>query len=407
MVPVPPTGSGEPPSQGVSAGAFATIWLALFLDLLAFGIIIPVLPFYATHHGASPAVVSLLSTTFSLSQFVMSPVLGRISDQYGRRPVMLVSIAGSCASMLVLGFAGALWMVFVARLVSGMCNANVSTANAYVADRVAPRERARYMGMMGSAIGMGFVFGPALGGLLSSADHPERPFLFAAALAAVNWVMAFFLLPESHRPGGAATTARPAIAPWKAFGRLASVRGTPLAAMVVVAFGFFFAFAAMESTFALLTEARLGWDARHNGYIFSWIGVCLAASQAVILPRLVRRFGERRTLVIGLVVQGTGLVFTGLGGSVAAMVVAATCVACGNGLVSPSTSAIVSRVSTAEDQGLNLGIVQSASALARIVGPAIAGVLFEHVAHGAPMLLGAAIVALVAIFVAPRIVLER
>lgn len=404
--PVLPPGSGEPPATGVSAGAFATIWLALFLDLLAFGIIIPVLPFYATQHGASPAVVSLLSTTFSLSQFVMSPVLGRISDQYGRRPVMLVSIAGSCVAMLVLGFADALWMVFVARLVSGTCNANVSTANAYVADRVAPRERARYMGMMGSAIGMGFVFGPALGGLLSSPDHPERPFLFAAALAAVNWVMAFFLLPES-RKRGAVSTARPAIAPWKAFGRLASVRGTPLAAIVVVAFGFFFAFAAMESTFALLTEARLGWDARHNGYSFSWIGVCLAASQAVLLPRLVRRFGERRTLVIGLVVQGTGLVFAGLGGSVVAIVIAGTCVACGNGLVSPSTSAIVSRVSTAEDQGLNLGIVQSASALARIIGPAVAGVLFEHVAHGAPMLLGAAIVALVAIFVAPRIVLER
>jgi len=406
VLPVPPTASGDPPGGGVPIGAFATIWLALFLDLLAFGIIIPVLPFYATHHGASPAVVSLLSTTFSFSQFVMSPVLGRISDQFGRRPVMLVSIAGSCASMLVLGFAGSLWMVFLARLVSGACNANVSTANAYVADRVAPKERARYMGMMGSAIGLGFVFGPALGGLLSSADHPERPFLFAAALAAVNWVMAFFLLPESRKPGASAGPQR-SLAPWHAFGRLAAVRGTPLAAMVVVAFGFFFAFAAMESTFALLTEARLGWDARHNGYIFSWIGVCLAASQGVLLPRMVRRLGERSTLVIGLFVQGTGLVFAGLGGSVLAIIAAGTCVACGNGLVTPSTSAIVSRVSTADDQGLNLGIVQSAAALARIIGPAIAGVLFEHVAHGAPMLLGAAIVVLVAIFVAPRIQLER
>jgi multidrug resistance protein len=400
------TDSGQPPSNGVSAGAFATIWLALFLDLLAFGIIIPVLPFYATHHGASPAVVSLLSTTFSLAQFVMSPVLGRISDRYGRRPVMLVSIAGSCASMLVLGFAGALWMVFLARLVSGACNANVSTANAYVADRVAPKDRARYMGMMGSAIGLGFVFGPAIGGLLSGPEHPEMPFLVAAALAAVNWVMAFFLLPESRAPK-AASSARRSVSPLRAFGQLSAVRGTPLAAMVVVAFGFFFAFAAMESTFALLTEARLGWDARHNGYIFSWIGVCLAAAQGVLLPRLVRRFGERRTLVIGLVVQGTGLVLAGLGGSVLAIVAAGTCIATGNGLVSPSTSAIVSRVSTAEDQGLNLGIVQSAAALARIIGPAIAGSLFEHVAHGAPMLLGAAIVALVAIFVAPRVQLER
>lgn len=405
----PADGHGEPPTpptSGVPIGAFATIWLALFLDLLAFGIIIPVLPFYATHHGASPAVVSLLSTTFSFAQFVMSPVLGRVSDQFGRRPVMLVSIAGSIASMLVLGFAGALWMVFLARLVSGACNANVSTANAYVADRVPPRDRARYMGMMGSAIGLGFVFGPALGGVLSTADHPELPFLFAAGLAALNWIMAFFLLPESHKPSGV-VVARPAMAPWRAFGRLADVRGTPLAAMVVVAFGFFFAFAAMESTFALLTAARLGWDAQHNGYIFSWIGVCLAGSQGLLLPRVIRRFGERRTLVIGLVVQASGLVIAGLGGSVLAIIAASTFIASGNGLVSPSTSAIVSRLSTAEDQGLNLGIVQSAAALARIIGPAVAGLLFEHVAHGAPMLLGATIVVLVVLFVTPRIRLDE
>ena len=246
------------------------------------------------------------------------------------------------------------------------------------------------------------MFGPAIGGLLSVPDHPELPFLFAAALAAVNWIMAFFLLPESRAPQQSAAPAR-SVSPLKAFSRLASVRGTPLAAVVVMAFGFFFAFAAMESTFALLTEARLGWDARHNGYIFSWIGLCLAAAQGLLVPRLVRRFGERRTLVIGLVSQASGFAIAGVAWIVPAMVVAATCIACGNGLVTPSTSAIVSRVSTADDQGLNLGIVQSAAALARIVGPAVAGLLFEHVAHGAPMLLGAVIVGLVIVFVTPRI----
>lgn len=397
-------GGGAPPPVGappVGMGAFATIWITLFLDLFGFGIVIPVLPFYATEHGASPAVVALLATSFSLAQFVMSPVLGRLSDVHGRRPVMLVSIGGSCLSMLVLGFAGALWMVFLARLVSGVANANVSTANAYIADRVPPADRARYMGMMGSAIGMGFVFGPAVGGLLSTESMPELPFFFAASLAAVNFAMAWWWLPESRGPQHVGTQPRPS--PWSGLARLTEIRGTALGALAVVSFGFFIAFSAMESTFALLTKERLGWTARDTGYLFSLIGGCIAFSQAVLLGRLVRRFGEKRTLVIGMCVQASGLLVIGAASVVGAMVVGASLLATGNGLVSPVTSALVSRMSSAEEQGLNLGVIQSASALARIFGPAVAGVLFERVAPGAPMFVGAAVVVGVLVLVSPRI----
>lgn len=385
----------------VGMGAFATIWLALFLDLFGFGIVIPVLPFYATQHGASPTVVALLATTFSFAQFVMSPVLGRMSDVHGRRPIMLFSIAGSCMSMLVLGFAAALWMVFLARLVSGICNANVSTANAYIADRVPPADRARYMGMMGSAIGMGFVFGPAVGGLLSTEALPELPFFFAAGLAAVNFGMAWMWLPESRGPQRAGP-GRP-MSPFFALSRLKEVRGTALGALTVISFGFFIAFSAMEATFALLTEARLGWTARDTGYVFSLVGLSIAFSQAVLLGRLVRRFGEKATLTIGIVIQATGLCILGLAYAVPPMVVGAAVLAVGNGLVSPATSAMCSRMSSAEDQGLNLGLIQSASALARIFGPAAAGLIFEHVAPGAPMLLGAFVVLTVFLLTAPRL----
>ncbi len=398
----PDGGDGPVDPKPVPLGAFATIWLTLFLDLLAFGIVIPVLPYYASEHGASPAVVTLLSTSFSLAQFVMSPVLGRISDRRGRRPVMLLSIAGSCAAMLVLGFATTLWMVFAARLISGTCNANVSTANAYIADRVAPKDRARYMGMMGSAIGMGFVFGPAIGGLLSSERHPELPFLCAAALAGVNLLMAFKWLPESVERKRSAS-AGGGNAPWKALGRLLDVRGTPLAALVLVTFGFYFAFAAMESTMALLTEVRLGWDARHTGYMFSMVGACIVLSQTVLLGRAVRRFGEKRTLVLGLLVLTVGLAGCATAFGVVHMVLGAGLIALGNGLVTPVTSAIVSRVSSPEEQGLNLGLVQSAAALSRIVGPALAGIAFEHISPGAPMAVAAVIVILVAFVIAPRI----
>lgn len=389
------------PASGVPFKAFATIWLALFLDLFGFGIVIPVLPYYATHFGASPSLVSMLATTFSLAQFVMSPVLGRLSDTYGRRPVMLVSIGGSCVAMVVLGFASTLWMVFLARLVSGACNANVSTANAYVADRVAPEQRARYMGMMGSAVGLGFVFGPAVGGLLSVDGHPELPFLVAAGLAATNWLMAFKWLPESHAPGSAPR--RPISTPWQTLGRLFGLGVSPLRLLAVISFGFFFAFSAMESTFALLTEARLGWGEKQTGLLFSLVGACIVLSQTVVLSRLVRSFGEKRTLIIGLVIQGIGLTAIGAGESVAPIAIGAALLATGNGLINPSTSAIVSRISSAAEQGLNLGIVQSAAALARIVGPVVGGVLFQHVSPGAPFLLGTAVVVVVVVLFAPRI----
>jgi DHA1 family tetracycline resistance protein-like MFS transporter len=396
--PAPAADGAKPP---VGMGAFATIWLALFLDLFGFGIVIPVLPFYATEHGASPAVVALLATTFSFAQFMMSPVLGRLSDVHGRRPIMLVSIAGSCMSMLVLGFAATLWMVFLARLVSGICNANVSTANAYIADRVPPADRARYMGMMGSAIGIGFVFGPAVGGLLSTESMPELPFFFAAGLAALNFLMAWFWLPESRGPQRAGA-GRP-ISPFFALARLKEVRGTALGALTLISFGFFIAFSAMEATFALLTEHRFAWTARDTGWVFSLVGLSIAFSQAVLLNRLVRKFGEKATLTIGIVVQAAGLAIIGLSTIVAPLVVGAAVLAIGNGLVSPATSAICSRMSSAEDQGLNLGLIQSASALARIFGPAAAGLIFEHVAPGAPMLVGAFVVLAVFFFASPKL----
>ena len=202
--PTPAPTSAADPGR---ARALLTVWFTLFLDLVAFGLIIPVLPFYAEHFGAAVWQVTLLSTVFSLAQFVMSPILGRLSDRYGRRRIMLLSIAGSSLSMLLLGLAGALWMVFAARLVNGACNANISTAHAYVADRTAPSERAKYMGMMGAAIGIGFVVGPIIGGLLALESMPELPFLVAAALGVLNFLMALVWLPESRARSATAAAA--------------------------------------------------------------------------------------------------------------------------------------------------------------------------------------------------------
>lgn len=385
------------PAPEVPLAAFATLWLTLFFDLVGFGIIIPVLPFYASSFGASPQTVTLLSTSFALAQFAAAPVLGRISDRVGRRPVMLISIAGSCASMLVLGFASALWMVFLARLVSGLCTANVSTAHAYVADRVAPARRAKYMGLMGSAIGLGFVFGPAIGGLLSRPDHPELPFLVAAGVAGINWVMALVWLPESLRPArDPAAPASLAPAAMLASRRHELVRvlwGTPLGWLVVVNLCFFFAFASMESTYALLLEAVLGWGAQETGAVFALLGVVIVITQGVLVGRLAGAFGERTTLVVGMSLLLVAFCVLGLMAVPWLAIAGSMLLACGNGLTTPSVSALVSRASRAGEQGFNQGLAASAASLGRVVGPVSAGLVFERVGPGVPMLVSAVVVA--------------
>lgn len=393
--------SVAPPAPEGHGRALATVWFTLFLDLVSFGIVIPVLPFYATHFGAAPWVVTLLATGYSAAQFVMAPVLGRLSDQHGRRPVMLISIAGSVAAMLVLGFAWALWMVFLARIISGVCNANVSTAHAYVADRVKPHERARYMGMMGTAVGLGFIVGPSIGGLLSWEGHEELPFLVGAGLSLINWLMAFFWLPESHRPARATTgpqplSKRPSLV--RALADPAFWR-TQLGVLVLVGFGFFVAFAAMEATFALYTEARFGWTARETGKFFSFIGVIIVIAQGFLVGRAVALVGERRTLVTGLCSLAIGFSMLALAPAWWLLPIAGACIAGGNGLIMPSFSALVSANSNADNQGVNIGLTQSGGALGRIVGPMLAGGMFELVGPGAPMASAAAVAATVAVLV--------
>jgi len=389
----PPIAADAPP---VPRAVLGVVFMTLFLDLVGFGIILPVLPFYAVSFGASAGTVTLLSATYSAAQFVMSPVLGQVSDRYGRRRVMLISITGTCLAMLVLGFADSLWLVFVARLISGVSGANISTAQAIVADRVAPAERAKYMGMMGAAIGLGFVFGPAIGGMLWSEDAPARPFLLSSALGAVNLVLAWRFLPrdEVRRDRLGAAPFRGPIA------RLVGVAkgGAPgLRVLILSYFVFNLAFSAMESTFALLIHARLGWGERQTGALFTEIGIVIIVVQGLVVGRLVRGLGEKWTLVLGLLVLGLGLTVTGTAHAPLSIALGSGVIAAGNGLVAPSLSALVSRASGADEQGFKLGVAASASSLARVVGPTCAGLLFELAGPGVPMQAGAAVVGMLAV----------
>ena len=393
-----------------------TVAFTLFLDLAGFGIILPILPLYADDLGGSAIAVTLLSTTFSLAQFLMAPVLGSISDRKGRRPVMLISIAGSVAANLVLGFSTVLWLVFAARLVAGASKANVSTAFAYVSDTVEPAERARYMGLMGAALGLGFIVGPAMGGALAAGGDPTLPFFVSAGLSAVNWLMAWRWLPETRwardpRAEHAGETDGEKVPEPRRLGlrqTLARISGTPIAAVIGVYFIFFAGFASMESTFALYYKAVYGWLETETAMFLTYIGVVMVLVQGLLIGRLVARFGESRTLVFGIFINALGLgalggapivsalfdiplvdadggmtVFTGT-----MLALAGFGIAGGNGIVNAAMGSIVSQLSTSEEQGFNMGVRESAGSLARISGPVVAGPVFEYVHPGAPMLLG-------------------
>ena len=373
----------------------AVLFLIVFIDLVGFGVVIPLLPFYGVHFGASPAEVTWMMACYSLAQFFSSPLLGRLSDKVGRRSVLLVSLAASVVSYLWLGFAEALWMLFAARLLSGAGAGNIAAAQAYVTDITTPQTRAKGMGMIGAAFGLGFTIGPALGGLVAGSDPTAaalaRPAFVAAGLSALAFLLALALLRESLPRQARDAPPRPSR--WQV-ARDAMTRPV-LRRLILLLFVTVTAFAGMETTFALWANSAFGWGPREVGYNFLFVGLVLVAVQGVLIGPLSRRFGEAR-----LVVAGAGLIALGLLGLPFALALwrllaVNTLLALGMGLLNPSITSLVSQQAEIDERGGILGVAQSASSLSRILGPAVAGPLFEVYGRDAPYYVGAAVMALV------------
>jgi multidrug resistance protein len=360
------------------------IFLTVFIDLLGFGIIIPLLPFYAESYGATAFTVGLLGTSFSLMQFLFSPVWGRLSDRIGRRPIILIGLAGSCLSYLALAMAGSLPLIFLARIIGGIAGANIPTAQAYIADITTPENRAKGMGMVGAAFGLGFIFGPALGGVLTHLG-PATPMWFASALCAVNLAAAFFLLPESRHAGDT----RPTVGRWEALRRATADRRLIL--LLALYFIVTAAFSGFEATFALFSERRFGFTMATIGYLFAFIGLVLALVQGLLVGRVVKRVGEARLIPIAISVIGLGIGLVPFAWSVPALLGAVGTLAIGMGFNGPALSSMVSRLTHADDQGGMLGLASSLASLGRVVGPAWGGYLFDHLGMTTPYLSAAAI----------------
>ena len=353
------------------------IFLTVFIDLLGFGIIIPLLPFYAESFGASALTIGLLGTSFSLMQFLFSPVWGRWSDRIGRKPIILVGLMGSCVSYLVLALAGSLPMVFAARIIGGIAGANIPTAQAYIADITTQENRARGMGMVGAAFGLGFIFGPAIGGMLSHFS-PQAPMWFASVLCLANFVAAWIMLPESRRPDEAT----------KHLGRLEAFRHAMTKPTLVLLLALYFlvtlAFSGFEATFALFSEATFGFKAATIGFVFAFIGVVLSIVQGALVGRVVKRIGERRLIPMAMLAIGIGIGLLPFVGSVPSLLAALGVLAVGMGFNSPALTSMVSRIADPNDQGGILGLASSLASLGRVVGPAWGGFLYDTYGNRTP-----------------------
>jgi MFS transporter, DHA1 family, tetracycline resistance protein len=371
-----------------------TLFLTVFLDLLGFGLVVPYLPGVARGYGASDLVATLLGAGFSAMQLVFVPFWGQLSDRTGRRPILVWSVAASMIGFLLLGMAGSLWMLFAARLWCGIATSNLAVAQAYIADVTAPEERAKNMGLIGAGIGLGFVLGPVIGGLLEAWSQAyglfpragALPAFAAAALAAINLILALRFLPESLPPEKRGKQARRA-SPFDGERYRAALRFPGTAPALVLNFTIVLSFSAMEQTFRLFTEDEFRMSVRGTGYVLGFVGAVLISVQGVALRRLTRFLSERSLVRAGVFVQAVGFAALALSprfAGVRPLYLAMGVIALGSALTNPSLSAYVSRCADARSQGVVLGVLQSAGAFARVCGPAAGGVLYQMVGHTAP-----------------------
>lgn len=398
-------GSGLPMRQ------LLPLLVSVFISLMGFGVVLPVFPFWGRALGAGPELVTVALGAYSLGQFVGAPFWGKFSDRFGRRPVLIGSLIGIMLSYLLMAEAEDIWTLGAARLLGGLMAGNIAVAFAYVGDVVEGPQRPKALGLLGAAFGMGFIFGPAIGGIVAGDAPVMADFAMVAHVAAgicvIGIVLVIFGLPESLgrarrqavKDAGAGPTARAVMAEKPA------VLGLMVVAALVIGSA-----AMMETTFAMFADDRLGWSPRDVGLSFGLIGSISAVMQAVAAAPLSRAFGARRVALMGIFGYAVGLGLLGLTGlgdwAGTMMVLAALAVtALGVGMFNPAFQTMVAAATDDRDRGLVNGLTQGASAGGRIIGPAISGTVYVTAGIAAPFLAGAALM-LVALVVAARAVLH-
>lgn len=384
--------SAAAPTAG--RGRLLPLFLVVFVSLMGFGVVLPVFPFWGRDLGAAPAVITVALGAYSLGQFIGSPLWGRLSDRFGRRPVLVLSLAGGVLSYAWMAFATDIWSLGLARLFGGLMAGNIAVAFAYVGDVTSESERPKAMGLLGAAFGLGFIFGPAIGGLVAGSAPSLADFArvawVAAAITALAALLVWWRLPESLSPErrSAVRDAGKGPSPREVLGAKPAVIALMLVALLVIGSA-----AMMETTFALFADDVLSWSPRDVGLAFGFIGIISAVIQGAGAAPLARRFGPRRVALGGICLYAIGLAGLALATGTVAVLVALAVTATGVGTFNPAYQTLVAATTDDLDRGLINGLTQGASAMGRIIGPAVSGSFYQGLGPSSPFLIGALLMA--------------
>jgi DHA1 family tetracycline resistance protein-like MFS transporter len=357
------------------------IFLIVSVDVLGLTIILPLLPFYAEKFGASPAVVGLLVSTYALCQLIAGPILGRMSDHAGRRPLLLVSQLGTFIGFLILAYANALWVVFVSRIIDGLTAGNLSLAQAYISDVTEPKDRAKSFAIIGIAFGMGFLIGPGISGYLAQFSY-QYPIFAAAGLSATSILATYFLLPSTKPAAGDGATPRKfTVLDWGNY--LRYFRQPGLASLLWQFLAFTMVFALYITGFPLFAERRFEWQghpfgAKEVGYVYAYLGLLGVILQGGLMGWLVKKFGEIALVRAGFLLAMLGLGALGFTYGIPVLLVVSAVASSGTGIVRPALTSLITQKAARSEQGVVLGLTQSLNSIAAIVAPAIAGILIDH-----------------------------
>jgi multidrug resistance protein len=380
------------------------IFLTVFIDLIGFGIVVPLIPSYSRHFGAHGFVIGVIIASFSAMQFVFAPIWGRLSDRHGRRPILLISTAGAAGSYVLYAISSgledhtlALWLLVVSRMFAGVCGGNITVAQAYIADITPPEQRSKRMGLIGMAFGLGFIFGPIIGGVSLKYLGHTGPGWIAAALCAANFLLALFILTESLRPNSEHVASRPRLNQWRH-----TLQQPKVGVLVIVFFLATFCFSCFESTLPLMVGDNFHLDVGSDEasastvmYLFAYCGIIGAFVQGGAIGRLVRKLGEPKLIAVSLVltaislgalpfIKGNSRLSWGVlvhpeGMPWLAMLAALAVLSIGSSLTRPPLFGFLSNLTPANEQGATIGVAQSAGSLARILGPIFATTLLHYV----------------------------
>ncbi len=361
------------------------VYFTVFLDLLGFGILIPLLPYVAESYNVSKIEIGFLMASYSLAQFIFSPIWGRLSDRIGRRPIILISLIGSSTGYLLFALADSMTMLFVARIIAGCASGNISAAQAIVADTLPPKERTKGMGMIGASIGLGFMLGPALAGFLVSDHNYALPFIVAASLSGLDLILAFFLLPETVNNRDDQNIERRRFSLFILKNSL-GVKFIPH--LFSISLIYHIALASMESSFALFGKAVFDMNERENSYIMFLVGFIMVAIQGGVIRSASKRYGDRNLLLFGIMGVTIGFALIGYATSFKILIAATIFMAIASGFIGPSISSLISQFSSKDVQGGILGLNQSMASMGRIIGPIVGTILFQMMNPRAPFYAG-------------------